>query len=71
MVRPRPSETRDRDRLELAELLASSEQLTGEIVARTQQKRLYTAPALLSRAETRSPACAGSSASWSARSPGC
>jgi transposase len=52
MVRPRPSETRDRDRLELAELLAYRDQLTGEIVARTQQKRLYTAPALLSRAET-------------------
>ena len=52
MVRPRPSETRDRDRLELAELLAYRDQLTGEIVARTQQKRLYTSPALLSRAET-------------------
>ena len=51
-VRPRPSETRDRDRLELAELLAYRDQLTGEIVARTQQKRLYTSPALLSRAET-------------------
>jgi transposase len=50
MVRPRPSETRDR--LELAELLAYRDQLTGEIVARTQQKRLYTSPALLSRAET-------------------
>lgn len=49
-VRPRPSETRDR--LELAELLAYRDQLTGEIVARTQQKRLYTSPALLSRAET-------------------
>lgn len=34
MVRPRPSETRDRDRLELAELLAYRDQLTGEIVAR-------------------------------------
>ena len=42
----------DRDRLELAELLAYRDQLTGEIVARTQQKRLYTSPALLSRAET-------------------
>ena len=52
MVRPRPSETRDRDRLELAELLAYRDQLTGEIVARTQQKRLYTSPALLNRAET-------------------
>jgi transposase len=52
MVRPRPSETRDRDRLELAELLAYRDQLTGEIVARTQQKRLYTSPALLSRAGT-------------------
>jgi len=52
MVRPRPSETRDRDRLELAELLAYRDQLTGEIVARTQQKRLYSSPALLSRAET-------------------
>src|ERR671910_2010217 len=52
MVRPRPSETRDRDRLELAELLAYRDQLSGEIVARTQQKRLYTSPALLSRAET-------------------
>jgi len=52
MVRPRPSETRDRDRLELAELLAYRDQLTGEIVARIQQKRLYTSPALLSRAET-------------------
>ena len=51
-VRPRPSEARDRDRLELGEVLAYRDQLTGEIVARTQQKRLYTAPALLSRAET-------------------
>src|SRR5918995_1378202 len=42
----------DRDRLELAELLAYRDQLSGEIVARTQQKRLYTSPALLSRAET-------------------
>jgi transposase len=70
-VRPRPSETRDRDRLELAELLAYRDQLTGEIVARTQQKRLYSSPALLGRAEARSPACAGRSVSWSVRSPGC
>src|SRR5918994_4099271 len=41
----------DRDRLELAELLAYRDQLTGEIVARTQQKRLYSSPALLGRAE--------------------
>jgi transposase len=70
-VRPRPSEARDRDRLELGEVLAYRDQLTGEIVARTQQKRLYSSPALLGRAEARSPACAGRSVSWSVRSPGC
>jgi transposase len=67
-VRPRPSEARG---LELGEVLAYRDQLTGEIVARTQQKRLYSSPALLGRAEARSPACAGRSVSWSVRSPGC
>jgi transposase len=35
----------------LGEVLAYRDQLTGEIVARTQQKRLYSSPALLGRAE--------------------
>lgn len=50
-VRPRPAEPVGPERRELADLLAYRSQLVGEIVARTQQKRLYATAATVDRAD--------------------
>jgi transposase len=51
-IRPRPAAPVSPERRDLAELLAYRDQLVGEIVARTQQKRLYTTAAMIGRADT-------------------
>jgi transposase len=51
-VQPRPATPVSPERRDLADRLAYRDQLVGEIVARTQQKRRYTSAAMIGRADT-------------------